>query len=154
MTRSISAQNTLLAGLDYKRSNRNSTDLQIDSRQLVDPDLLWHRQNSTSKLSFGRVDAYGRYERDFEMPTNNHFIPTSRSFQLQNDLIDIENPQSIFDQSKWNSTQNKLKNVVRKFVHLPEEDTVQQEIAWQVAELIVKDVTSITLQNENFKNHS
>ncbi|KAL7041470.1 hypothetical protein ACKWTF_000793 [Chironomus riparius] len=153
MTRSISAQNTLLAGLDYKRSNKNSTDLQIDSRQLVDPDLLWHRHNSTSKLSFGRVDAYGRYERDFVMPTNNHFIPTSRSFQLQNDIIDIENPQSIFDQSKWNSTQNRLKNAVRKFVHLPE-DTMQEEIAWQVAELIVKDVTNITLQNENFNNHS
>lgn len=154
MTRSISAQNTLLAGLDYKRSNRNSTDLQIDSRQLIDPDLLWRRQNSASKLSFGRVDEFGRFERDFEMPAtnSNNLIPTSKSFQLQNDSIDIDDPQSIFEQSKWNSTQNKLKNAVRKFVHLPE-DKVQQEIAWQVAELIVKDVTSITLQNENF-NHT
>lgn len=148
VTRSISAQNTLLAGLDYKK-NRNSTDLQIDSRLLADPDLLWRRHNSTSKLSFGRVDAFGRYERDFDFPsTIPASIPTSRSFQLQNDSIDIDDPQSIFEQSKWNSTQNRLKNAMRKLVHLPE-DSVQQEIAWQVAELIVKDVTSITLQNVN-----
>jgi A-kinase anchor protein 10 len=146
ISRTISAQNTLLAGLDYKRNSKNATDLQIDSRQLADPDLLWRRQNSMSKLSFGRVDAYGRFERDFEMPTQ-HTISTSRSFQLENGTIDITDPQSIFEQ-KWNSAQNRLKSVVRKLVHLPE-DTVQQEIAWQVAELIVKDVTSITLHNEN-----
>lgn len=147
LTRSISTQNTLLAGLDYKR-NKNSTDLQIDSRQLADPSLLWKRQNSDVKLSFGRVDAYGRFERDFEMPTSTT-IPSSRSFQLiHNQSIDVDDPQSIFEQAKWNSTQNRIKNVMRKFVHLPE-DSVQQEIAWQVAELIVKDVTSITLQNEN-----
>jgi A-kinase anchor protein 10 len=148
VTRSISAQNTLLAGLDYKR-NRNSTDLQIDSRLLADPDLLWRRHNSTSKLSFGRVDPYGRFERDFEMPTTIAAgIPTSRSFQLPNDSIDIDDPLSIFEQAKLSSAQSRLKNAVRKLVHLPE-DSVQQEIAWQVAELIVKDVTSITLQNES-----
>lgn len=152
MTRSISAQNTLLAGLDYKR-NRNSTDLQIDSKMLTDPDLLWRRQNSMAKLSFGRVDPYGRFERDFEMPTTTipTNIPTSRSYQLQNDSIDMDDPQSILDQAKWSSAQNRLRNAMRKLVHLPE-DSVQQEIAWQVAELIVKDVTSITLQNENLSS--
>lgn len=149
MTRSISAQNTLLAGLDYKKhsNNSNKTDLQIDSRQLIDPDLLWRRQSST--LSFGRVDEYGRYKRDFEMPLSggSASIQTSKSFQLQNEAIDIDDPQSILDQAKWSGTQSMLKNAMRKLVHLPE-DTVQQEIAWQVAELIVKDVTKITLNNE------
>ncbi|KAG5674784.1 hypothetical protein PVAND_004733 [Polypedilum vanderplanki] len=150
VTRSISAQNTLLAGLDHKR-NKTSTDLQIDSRQLIDPNLLWRRQNANTKLSFGKVDHIGRYLRDFEMPNT---IPTSNipqsksSFQLQNDSIDVDDPQSIFEQAKLSSAQNRLKNAVRKLVHLPE-DSMQQEIAWQVAELIVKDVTSITLQNEN-----
>lgn len=139
----ISTQNTLLAGLDFP--NKRKTDLQIDSRQILDPDMLWRRQNSTSKLSFGRIDEFGRYERDFEMPTINsqhQQIPSSKSFQGS---IDVDDPQSIFEQARWSS----LKNAVRKLVHLPE-DSVQQEIAWQVAEMIIKDVTSITLQtNEN-----
>lgn len=137
----ISTQNTLLAGLDY--SHKRKTDLQIDSRQILDPDMLWRRQYSTTKLSFGRIDAFGRYERDFEMPTiNSHQqppIPSSKSFQGP---IDVDDTQSIFEQARWSS----LKNAVRKLVHLPE-DSVQEEIAWQVAEMIIKDVTSITLHS-------
>jgi A-kinase anchor protein 10 len=135
----ISTQNTLLAGLDY--SQKRKTDLQIDSRQILDPDMLWRRNNSTTKLSFGRIDAFGRFERDFEMPTNNSPqapLPQSKSFQGS---IDVDDPQSIFEQARrWSS----LKNAMRKLVHLPE-DSVQQEIAWQVAEMIIKDVTSITI---------
>ena len=141
ISRSISTQNTLLAGLDHKKS-KNKTDMQIDSRQLADPDLLWRRQSSVNGLSFGRVDAYGRYERDFELPTGSNSIPTSKSsFQLQNGSFDVDDTQSLLE---LNSAQNRFKNVMRKLVHLPE-DSVQQEIAWQVAEMIVKDVTSITM---------
>lgn len=141
ITRSISAQNTLLAGLDHKRS-KNKTDMHIDSRQLADPDLLWRRQSSVNGLSFGRVDAFGRYERDFELPTSSNSIPTSKSsFQLQNGSFDVDDPQSMLE---LNSPQNRFRNVMRKLVHLPE-DSLQQEIAWQVAEMIVKDVTSITM---------
>lgn len=144
--RSISAQNTLLAGLDHKK-NKNSTDLQIDARQLADPDLLWRRKGSANGLSFGRVDAYGRYERDFDLPTGSTSIPTSRSFQLQNGSIDVDDPQALLELSE-HSAQSRFKNAMRKLVHLPE-DSVQQEIAWQVAEMIVKDVTSITMHNSN-----
>lgn len=141
--RSISAQNTLLAGLDPKK-NKNATDLNIDARQLADPDMLWRRKNSMNRLSFGRVDAFGRFERDFELPTGCTALPTSKSaFQLQNGSIDVDDPQSLLD---LNSAQNRFKNAMRKLVHLPE-DSVQQEIAWQVAEMIVKDVTNITLSN-------
>lgn len=133
IARSISTQNTLLAGLDKKR-NKNTTDLQIDSRQLGDPDLLWHRRLSGTALSFGRVDAYGRYERDFELPTGATTIPTSKSaFQLQNGSIDVDDTQALLELD----TQSRFKNAVRKLVHLPE-DSLQQEIAWQVAEMIVK----------------
>lgn len=145
ISRSISAQNTLLAGLDHKR-NKNKTDMSIDSRQLADPDLLWRRQSSVNGLSFGRVDAFGRYERDFELPTGSNSILSSKSsFQLQNGLIDVDDPHSLLE---LNSTQSRFKNVMRKLVHLPE-DSVQQEIAWQVAEMIVKDVTSITLNGNS-----
>lgn len=138
----ISTQNTLLAGLDY--SHKRKTDLQIDSRQILDPDMLWRRKNSTTKLSFGRIDEFGRYERDFEMPTiNSQQIPSSKSFP--GPIVDVDDTQSIFEQARWSS----LKNAVRKLVHLPEDSSVQQEIAWQVAEMIIKDVTSITLHSNN-----
>jgi A-kinase anchor protein 10 len=147
-TKAISSQNTLLAGLDHRKTSKNSTDLQIDARQL-DPDMLWRRKSSGG-LSFGRVDALGRYRRDddYELPssTDKSSISQSKSaFQLKTDSIDVDDPQSLLE---LNSTHNKFKNVMRKLVHLPEDD-MQQEIAWQVAEMIVKDVTSITLSSEN-----
>jgi A-kinase anchor protein 10 len=143
LPRSISAQNTLLAGLDPKK-NKNATDLNIDARQIADPDMLWRRKNSMNRLSFGRVDAFGRFERDFELPTGSTALHTSKSaFQLHNGSIDVDDPQSLLD---LNSAQSRFKNAMRKLVHLPE-DSLQQEIAWQVAEMIVKDVTNITLPN-------
>lgn len=143
MSRSISTQNTLLAGLDPKKG-KNSTDLNIDARQIADPDLLWRRKNSMKRLSFGSVDAFGRFQRDFELPTSSPAIPSSKSsFQLQSNSIDVDDPQSLLD---LNGAQSRFKNVMRKLVHLPD-DSLQQEIAWQVAEMIVKDVTSITLSN-------
>ena len=118
-------QNTLLA----MESKPRNSDMQIDSRQIYNPDLLWRRKNSLKGLSFGRVDAFGRFERDFEVSP-----------------VSSEPPKVFGDEqkSKWNNTQNKIKNAVRKLVNLPE-DKLQEEIAWQVAEMIVKDVTSITL---------
>ena len=141
--RSISTQNTLLAGLDPKKT-KNTTDLQIDSRQL-DPNLLWHRRLSGTGLAFGRVDAYGRYERDFELPGSTTIATSKSAFHLQQNSIDVEDTQSLLE---LDSSQNRFKNAMRKLVHLPE-DSLQQEIAWQVAEMIVKDVTNITLKNDN-----
>ena len=144
-TRCISTQNTLLA-MDSRKKTK-STDLHIDSRHIYNPDLLWRRQSIG--LSFGRVDSLGRYERDFDLPSSNsnNSISTSKSaFQLQSAPGD--DVDEILEKSKWNSTQNRIKNAVRKLVHLPE-DSVQQEIAWQVAEMIIKEVTNITLHNSN-----
>ncbi|EAT40409.1 AAEL007843-PA, partial [Aedes aegypti] len=122
----VSSQNTLLAmsdtGFHRKRTNTvgtaTGTDImQIDSRQLYNPDLLW-RRNSVAGLTFGRVDALGRYERDFDI---------------------VEPPQ---DDDRW--SKNRLKKAMRKLVNLPE-DKAQEELAWQVAEMIVKDITSVTM---------
>uniref|UniRef100_A0A182K337 RGS domain-containing protein n=1 Tax=Anopheles christyi TaxID=43041 RepID=A0A182K337_9DIPT len=141
----ISSQNTLLAMSDtnYQRNRKHlvavalaaaanngptsvgmsggtgSGDImQIDSRQLYNPDLLWRRSSPVSGLTFGRIDALGRYERDF----------------------DIVEPPSGDD--RWN--RNRIKKVVRKLVNLPE-DKAQEELAWQVAEMIVKDITNVTM---------
>ncbi|XP_053665109.1 A-kinase anchor protein 10, mitochondrial [Anopheles marshallii] len=95
--------------------------MQIDSRQLYNPDLLWRRNSPVAGLTFGRIDALGRYERDF----------------------DIAEPPSGDD--RWN--RNRIKKAVRKLVNLPE-DKAQEELAWQVAEMIVKDITNVTMNSK------
>lgn len=144
----ISQQNTLLASMDYQRhyqynhhhnnhvlpsssstSNLKQFQLNIDSSQLTNPDLLWHRSNSNN-LKFGRVNALGRYERDFISPSDALHKMPANSAMSGNKLLSLSG--------------NKLKSAMRKLVNLPE-DNVQEEIAWQVAEMIVKDVTSVTM---------
>lgn len=98
--------------------------MQIDARHISDPDLLWRRSSLSHGLSFGRINALGRYERDFEM----------------------DNEQ----EERWSLSAGgtKLKKAMRKLVNLPEEK-VQEEIAWQVAEMIIKDVTNVTQKNHD-----
>lgn len=131
MRRSISSQNTLLAMDGSKKRRATSTtamapstmpshsNMLIDSRQLHDPDLLWKR-NVNAGLTFGRIDELGRYERNYET------VP-----------IGVTDVGGLAASSKF-------KQAVRKLVNL-KEDSVQQEIAWQVAEMIVKEITSVTL---------
>lgn len=130
MRRSISSQNTLLA-MDGSRKRRtgNATvvrgpptdsNMLIDSKQLHDPDLLW-RRNTMPGLSFGRIDELGRYERNYESV-----------------------PVGATDVGGSLAASSKFKQAVRKFVNL-REDSVQQEIAWQMAEMIVKEITNVTL---------
>ncbi|XP_030384861.1 A-kinase anchor protein 10, mitochondrial [Scaptodrosophila lebanonensis] len=113
----ISQHNTLLAAMD---TTKPATNMNIDSRQLNNPQLLWQRPISGA-LKFGHVNALGRYERDFE---------------------------AVESQQSWSLSGSKLKNAMRKLVNLPE-DHVQEEIAWQVAEMIVRDVTNVTLNGRN-----
>lgn len=122
----ISTQNTLLAmeSSTTKIRSSSTSDMQIDSRQIYNPDLLWRRRNSVAGLSFGRISALGRYEREFEEIDS---IKTEQNWSLA-------------------SGGNRLKKAVKKLVNLPE-DKVREEIAWQVAEMIVKDITNVTLSN-------
>ncbi|XP_067625020.1 A-kinase anchor protein 10, mitochondrial [Eurosta solidaginis] len=112
------------------------SDLHIDARQLTNPNLLWRRSYSTGGggLKFGHINELGRFERDFE-------------------AVDaLSNELASGGKHSWslNFSGNKIKNAMRKLVNLPE-DKVQEEIAWQVAEMIVKDVTNVTLKNEQIK---
>ncbi|KAI8042906.1 A-kinase anchor protein 10, mitochondrial [Drosophila gunungcola] len=124
----ISQHNTLLASMDTLPSktsiSQQSGNLNIDARQLTNPQLLWQRP--VGALKFGFVNSLGRYERDFEAV----------------DAVTLKSqPWSL------SVSGNKIKNAMRKLVNLPE-DNVQEEIAWQVAEMIVKDVTSVTLSGK------
>ncbi|XP_055306260.1 A-kinase anchor protein 10, mitochondrial isoform X2 [Sitodiplosis mosellana] len=134
----ISAKNTLLAMESVKKRTHQrikSSDMCIDSRQLHDPDLLWRRNSTGGALKFGHVNEMGRYERDYDMTpcdkTNGHVSNASGANIDANQIIQ--------------NTGNKIKRAVRKLVHMPEQ-CMQEEIAWQMAEMIVKDITSITLQ--------
>lgn len=134
----ISTKNTLLAMESVKKRTHQrikSSDMCIDARQLHDPDLLWRRNSTGAALKFGHVNEMGRYERDYDMTpcdkSNGHVANASGTHIDANQIIQ--------------NTGNKIKRAVRKLVHLPEQ-CMQEEIAWQMAEMIVKDITSITLQ--------
>lgn len=118
---SISQHNTLLAmdeSFRNKKSTRNGekTDMNIDTRQLYDPDSLWKRRKAR-RLSFGRVNELGRFETDVEPEPDR-------------------------------KGESRLARAMRRFIHL-EENKTKEEMAWQVAEMIVKDITSITLAQPN-----
>ncbi|XP_075152672.1 A-kinase anchoring protein pkaap [Haematobia irritans] len=144
----ISQHNTLLASMDNQHihhpqhqrqqtmsystsvTNLEKFQMNIDSSQLTNPDLLWHRSNSNN-LKFGRVNSLGRYERDFISPSD---ALTKAANTSTNWSLALKG--------------NKLKKAMRKLVNL-REDNVQEEIAWQVAEMIVKDVTSVTMASKS-----
>lgn len=146
---SISSKNTLLAMESVRKSNANrikasTSDMCIDSRQLHNPDLLW-RRNSMNGLNFGRVNALGRYERDYDMtPFNdrnsgNLITSTTGSGHDANQILQ--------------NTSNKIKRAVRKLVHLPEQ-CMQEELAWQMAEIIVNDITNVTLHSHEIQKQA
>ncbi|KAB0794362.1 hypothetical protein PPYR_11201 [Photinus pyralis] len=98
-----------------RQKREKGTDMNIDTRQLYDPDSLWKRKRH-NRLSLGRISALGKYEPDY-------------------------------DPEPDKSVTSKLKIAVKKFVNI-EEDSKKQEMAWQVAEMIVKDITNITLHDQ------
>uniref|UniRef100_A0A182PMD1 RGS domain-containing protein n=1 Tax=Anopheles epiroticus TaxID=199890 RepID=A0A182PMD1_9DIPT len=110
MTMAAAASNSPSNGVGMGGGTGSGDIMHIDSRHLYNPDLLWRRTSPTTGLTFGRIDALGRYERDF----------------------DIVEPPSSDD--RWN--RNRIKKAVRKLVNLPE-DKAQEELAWQVAEMIL-----------------
>lgn len=156
--RPISAKNTLLAMESVKKRTRSpknlkSSDMCIDARQLHDPDLLWRRTATPGGLKFGRVNALGRYERDYDMTpcdkTNTSGgaymkLTGSGSAAAGAGIVNSTATGSMDANQILQTTSDKIKRAVRKFVHLPEQ-CMQEELAWQMAEMIVKDITNVTL---------
>lgn len=98
-----------------KFKKEQGTNMNIDVRELYDPDALWRRKKY-HRLSIGRITELGKFETDFEPE------PDKRG-------------------------ESKLRNVVKKFVNF-DEDKAKEEMAWQVAEMIVKDITNVTLNEQ------
>lgn len=92
-----------------------SSHLNIDTRQLYDPDSLWRRNKY--RLSIGYVDYLGRFITEIE-----------------------PDPQRKYE--------SRLTRVVKRFVNI-EQDKAKEELAWRIAEMIIREITSLTLGASN-----
>lgn len=116
--------------------------MSIDTQQLYDPDSLWRRGPKRSGLNFGRINELGRFETDLEPEPDRKegerqifYLPwfydsKNKYFSPLNDFV-------IFSESR-------ITKAVKKLVNL-DEDKTKEEMAWQVAAMIVKDVTNVTM---------
>lgn len=115
----------------------STVELRIDSRMFCNGDLLYRKSGSggsKTSLSFGRVNALGRFERDFDWEEGSSSGGQGGASGCGGSHVE-------------ESAGSRLKKAVKKLVNLTE-DKVQEELAWQVAEMIIKDVTDITLSGE------
>lgn len=58
--------------------------------------------------------------------------------------------ETDFEPEPDKNSRSKLKNVMKRLVNLEDEEKRKEEMAWQVAEMIVKDITNITLNQKPF----
>jgi len=124
-TSSRSTSNTLLAmGVRPVIKNIDHRDMSIDYSELANPDSLWKRENVRTKI--GRMNSLGRYEPGWELAPD-------------------------MSRSDGTKTGTKLKRAVRKLVKNEAHEALKEEMAWQVAEMIVNDVTSVTMPMQSSK---
>ncbi|KAH0561407.1 A-kinase anchor protein 10, mitochondrial [Cotesia glomerata] len=93
------------------RDNKINDSLNIDTRQLYDPDSLWKRHKYS--LSVGYVDSMGRFVTEIERDPHRKY-------------------------------ESRLSRAVKRLIHM-EEDKAKEELAWKIAEMIVREITSLTL---------
>ena len=118
---SISTQNTLLAMSRSKTADPLRRDLSLDS---IDPDSLWKRKNH-AMVNIAKVDGLGRYQSSFEQ------LPAGSG-------------------SESGSVGSKLSRAMKRLVS-NDIGKVQEEMAWQMAEMMVNDVMSVTTSPEHSK---
>lgn len=94
----------------------NRPDLGLE--ELQDPDSLWRRPPVRDKV--GRVNSFGRYQPGLDLaPDMNRAEGTKKT--------------------------SRLGRVVKNLVTNDEKERMKEELAWQVAEDIVRDITSVTM---------
>ncbi|XP_050464170.1 A-kinase anchor protein 10, mitochondrial isoform X1 [Cataglyphis hispanica] len=91
------------------------SNLNIDTRQLYDPDSLWRRNKYS--LNIGYVDNLGRFITEIEP-------------------------------DPYRKYESRLTRVVKRFVNI-EQDKAKEDLAWRIAEMIVHEITSLTLGASN-----
>ncbi|XP_060826709.1 A-kinase anchor protein 10, mitochondrial isoform X2 [Bombus pascuorum] len=118
---SINMQNTLQAGNEGNKLNNNKKitgGMNIDTRQLYDPDSLWKRHKYS--LSVGYIDSLGRFVTEID-----------------------PDPQRKYE--------SRLTRAVKRLVNM-EQDKAKEELAWKIAEMIVREITSLTRGASNFSS--
>ena len=120
----VSTQNTLLAAASVTPPKSKADPAAgVD----LDPDSLWRRKRH-SVVNIGRIDELGRYQSSFEKP------PTA--------------------QGKKKSAESTVKIVpqaIRRLVS-SDVDKMQEEMAWNMASMIVADTMSLTKGNNSNNN--
>jgi len=131
------------SGISYAvGSKNNNTLLAMSSSQILrnvdrkhlsfdkessDPDMLWKRNSVRNKV--GRINSFGRYEPGWDLAP---------------------------DMSRTDGTKkaSRFSKAVKKLVTSDEHEKMKEEMAWQVAEMIVRDVTSVTMPEKSLKKRT
>ncbi|KAL6255972.1 hypothetical protein P5V15_013209 [Pogonomyrmex californicus] len=119
----VSSVCTSMPSISYIGNNGNrlsdkktiNSHLNIDTRQLYDPDSLWRRNKYS--LSIGYIDNLGRFITEIEP-------------------------------DPYRKYESRLTRVVKRFVNI-EQDKAKEELAWRIAEMIIREITSLTLGASN-----
>ncbi len=134
MTTSISTHNTLLATASSskkKHSKRRSKSPDFLDKS-ADPDHLWQRKQ-TVLTSIGHVDHLGRYRSSLQLPP---------------EMQDRRNKSHVLSGFPIQAgVKAKITKAVKKMVTNDDLERFKEEMAWQMAEMIVSDVTNRTLSS-------
>ena len=123
-SQNISTRNTLLAstsnsGRKSKRSRKGPADFLDRANQ---PDFLWRRQQSVL-TNIGHVDHLGRYISCLDLPP------------------DTTQKRPVFIEPNIKS---RISKVVKKIITNDDVERLKEEMAWQMAELVISDVINRT----------
>jgi len=127
-----STSNTLLASSSGLRASTS-----FDCGELQDPDSIWRRRPVKNKVivllvlkkycycckQVGRVNSFGRYQPGLDLA-----------------------PQ--MSRTEGTKKTSRLGRVVKNLVTNEEKEKMKEELAWQVAEEIVRGVTSVTMPDK------
>ncbi|XP_044754738.1 A-kinase anchor protein 10, mitochondrial [Coccinella septempunctata] len=137
------------------QSNGYATSIQKHKRSPSDGDSEHSFASSTflaMEMNHNPVKKYTKASADMTIDTRELYDPDSlwkqrrKSRLLCGHVNDLGRFETEFEPEPDRGQFN-LKDVVRKFVSLEEEQKRKEEMAWQVAEMIVRDITNITLNN-------
>lgn len=110
--------NGILSSISTSTKTSAHSSMNIDTRQLYDPDSLWRRNKY--RLSVGYIDYLGRFITEIE-----------------------PDPRRKYE--------SRLARAVKRLVNM-EQDKAKEELAWKIAEMIIRDITSLTLGATNLSS--
>jgi len=121
-TQNISTKNTLLASGSVSKGNKRKESRQKKNADFLEktaePDFLWGRKQSIL-TNIGHVDHLGRYVSCLELPPD---VTQKRQVMMEPNM------------------KTRISKAVRKIITNEDVEKVKEEMAWQMAELVITDV--------------